>query len=91
MKLKIKFEDVLHIVACMLCAFCVSAIIAHTTTSPTPAIVGGWLAGMFLGVGKEFGDSRASGNAWSWRDFLFDFIGSSIGCWGGLLTYAIHV
>lgn len=89
MKLKIKFDDILHIVACMLCAFCVSAIIAHTTTSPTPAIVGGWLAAMFLGVGKEFGDSRASGNAWSWSDIFYDFIGSSMGCWGGLLTYAI--
>ena len=91
MKLKLKFEDVLHIIACMLCAFCVSAIIAHLTITPTPAIVGGWLSGMFLGVGKEFGDSRESGNAWSWRDFLFDFIGSSVGCWGGLLTYAIWV
>lgn len=91
MKLKIKFEDVLHIIACMFCAFCVSAIIAHTTTTPTPAIVGGWLAGMFLGVGKEFGDSRANGNSWSWRDFLFDFIGATIGSFGGFLVYAIHV
>lgn len=91
MKLKLKFEDVLHIIACMLCAFVVSAIIAHTTITSTPAIVGGWLAGMFLGVGKEFGDSRASGNAWSWRDFLFDVLGSSVGCWGGFLTYAIWV
>ena len=91
MKLKIKFEDFLHIIACMLCAFCVSAIIAHTTTSPTPAIVGGWLAAMFLGVGKEFGDSRATGNSWSWRDMFCNFIGSSVGCWGGLLCYAIHV
>ena len=91
MKLKIKFEDVLHIIACMFCAFVVSAIIAHTTTIPTPAIVGGWLAGMFLGVGKEFGDSRASGNSWSWSDMFYNFIGSSIGCWGGLLTFAIWV
>lgn len=91
MKLKIKFEDVLHFVACLLCAFCVSAVIAHTTTSPTPAIVGGWFAGIFLGVGKEFGDSRATGNSWSWRDMFCNFIGSSVGCWGGLLCYAIHV
>lgn len=91
MKFKIQFTDVLHIVACMLCAFTVSAIIAHTTTSPTPCIVGGWLAGMFLGVGKEYADSRASGNYWSWSDMLYNFIGSSIGCWGGLLTYAIWV
>ena len=91
MKLKIKFEDILHIIACLLCAFCVSAILAHTTTEPTPCIVGGWLAAMFLGVGKEFGDSRATGNSWSWGDIAYNFIGSSIGCWAGLLTYAIHI
>lgn len=59
--MKIQFTDVLHIVACMLCAFVVSAILAHTTTEPTPCIVGGWLAGMFLGVGKEYGDHKAEG------------------------------
>ena len=91
MKFKIQFTDLLHIVACMLCAFVVSAIIAHTTTTPTPAIVGGWLAGIFLGVGKEYADSRASGNDWGWGDMLYIFVGSSIGCWGGLLTYAIWV
>ena len=89
MKFKIQFTDLLHIIACMLCAFVVSTILVHTTTESTPCIVGGWLAGMFLGVGKEFGDSRASGNSWSWSDMLYNFIGSSIGCWGGLLTYAI--
>lgn len=91
MKMKFEFTDALHIVACLLCAFVVSAIIAHATTEPTPAIVGGWLAGMFLGVGKEFGDSRASGNSWSWGDMLYNLIGATAGCWGGLLTYAIWV
>lgn len=91
MKLKFEFTDALHIVACLFCAFVVSAILAHTTTEPTPCIVGGWLSGMFLGVGKEFGDSRASGNSWSWGDMFYNFIGSSIGCCGGLLTYAIWV
>ena len=89
--MKLKFEDFLHIIACMLCAFVVSAILAHTTTESTPCIVGGWLAAMFLGVGKEFGDSRATGNSWSWSDMAYNFIGSSIGCWGGLLTFAIHI
>lgn len=91
MKMKFEFTDALHIVACLLCAFCVSAILAHTTAEPTPCIVGGWLCGMFLGVGKEFGDSRASGNAWSWSDMFYNFIGATAGCWGGLLTSAIWV
>ena len=91
MKFKIEFTDCLYIIACMFCAFVTSAIIAHTTTIPTPAIVGGWLAGMSLGTGKEFGDSRANGNFWSWKDMFYNFIGSSIGCWGGFLTYAIWI
>lgn len=91
MKFKIQFTDVLHIVACMLCAFVVSAILAHTTTESTPCIVGGFLAGMFLGVGKEFGDSRASGNSWSWSDIGYNTIGALIGMWGGLLTGAIWI
>lgn len=32
-----------------------------------------------------------TGNSWSWGDMAYNFIGSSIGCWGGLLTYAIHI
>ena len=91
MKFKIQFTDILHIVACLKCAFVVSVILAHTTTEPTPCVVGGWLAAMLLGVGKEFGDSRATGNSWSWSDMAYNFIGSSIGCWGGLLAYAIHI
>ena len=91
MKLKIQFTDVLHIVACLLCAFVVSAFLAHTTKDSAPCIAGGFLSAMMLGIGKEFGDSRATGNSWSWGDMAYNFIGSSIGCWGGLLTYAIHI
>lgn len=32
-----------------------------------------------------------TGNSWSWGDMAYNFIGSSIGCLGGLLTYAIHI
>lgn len=91
MKLKIKIDDILHIVACLLCAFCVSAFIAHFTTIPTPAILGGFFSGFFLGVGKEFGDSRATDNYWSWSDTIYNIIGAAIGCCGGFLTYVIHV
>lgn len=91
MKFKIQFTDVLHIVACLLCAFVVSAFLAHTTKDSAPCIAGGFLAAMMLGIGKEFGDSRASGNSWSWSDIFYNFIGSIIGMWGGLLTGAIWI
>lgn len=88
---KFEFTDALHIIACMLCAFVVSAFLAHTTKDSAPCIAGGFLSAMMLGIGKEFGDSRASGNAWSWSDMFYNFVGSAIGCWGGFLTYAIHI
>lgn len=91
MKLKIELEDVLHVVCCAICAFMASTILAHSTSSVLPCCLGGFLAGFCLGLGKEFGDYRASGNSWSWKDVLFDCIGAFIGCWGGFSTLLLHV
>lgn len=33
------------------------------------------LLGVGLGVGKEYGDSQASGNKWDWTDILADGLG----------------
>lgn len=89
--MKIQLTDTLHIVACMFCAFLCSVIIAHATPHVAPCIVGGFLGGMCLGIGKEFGDSRATGNSWSWSDMLFNLIGSAIGCLGGFTANLIHI
>jgi len=32
-----------------------------------------------LGIGKEYGDSRAKGNKWDWYDILADGIGVAVG------------
>lgn len=32
-----------------------------------------------LAIGKEFADSRSTGNHWCWLDLLADFIGIAIG------------
>lgn len=91
MKLKIKIDDILHVLACLFCSLCVSTFIAHFTTVPVPAILGGFFSGLFLGIGKEFADSRVSGNFWSWNDMIYNIIGSIIGCCGGFVTYLIHI
>lgn len=31
--------------------------------------------GSGIGIGKEFGDSKAPGNSWSWSDLVADFLG----------------
>ena len=35
--------------------------------------------GAGLGLGKEFGDSKALGNRWSWGDILADALGVAFG------------
>ena len=32
-----------------------------------------------LALGKEYGDSKASGNTWSWGDILADVLGCAVG------------
>lgn len=40
-----------------------------------------------LALGKEYGDSKATGNKWSWGDILADIIGMAVGfCLGKLMT-----
>ena len=44
--------------------------------------------GMGLGIGKEYGDSKAIGNKWDWLDIAADFAGAI----SGLFThYAIKL
>lgn len=40
-----------------------------------PAVLCGSLFSLGLGLGKEYGDSRAPGNVWSWGDILADLLG----------------
>ena len=49
-----------------------------------------WLAvGLCVGasLGKEYGDSKASGNVWSWTDILADMLGMGTGL---LIVWAIR-
>lgn len=88
--MKAEYQDkLMHVIFCALAAMLVAVVIAHTTVVATPAILGGFLGGLCLGVGKEYGDYKNPNNSWSWGDFWADVLGAGIGCWAGLLTYAI--
>ena len=41
-----------------------------------PSIVACMLFPAGLGIGKEYGDSKAAGNSWSWADILADVLGT---------------
>jgi uncharacterized protein YfiM (DUF2279 family) len=41
-------------------------------------LIGAFFA-LGLGLGKEYGDSKASGNKWDWWDIVADVVGIVIG------------
>lgn len=49
------------------------------------ALISTWFA-IGLGIGKEYGDSKAKGNKWDWWDILADGIGVIV---GGVIHYGI--
>ena len=40
-----------------------------------PSIISCTFLPIGLGLGKEYGDSKATGNAWSWEDIVADGVG----------------
>lgn len=50
------------------------------------SILGGILFSTGLGVGKEYGDSKAAGNRWDWWDILADAMGMVAGLVLSILT-----
>lgn len=53
-----------------------------------PAIaLGGLFSALSIGVGKEYGDSKAQDNKWSWGDVIADVAGGLIGTLIGILIF----
>ena len=49
-------------------------------TDAYPAVLlSGFLGGLAVGVGKEYGDECAEGNEWDWDDVAADVVGAIIG------------
>lgn len=60
-----------------------------TCAFPLPSCMAGFLGATACGLGKEFGDSRAHGNTWSWPDIAADMIGAAVGCLVGFVALLI--
>ena len=75
-KLHLPYDKVLHFGANFLMAL--TAVISY------PFAVGLCIGASF---GKEYGDSKASGNSWSWADILADMLGMGAGL---LVSYLIR-
>ena len=71
-------DKLLHFICC----FIVSAIMAVINGLYGIILVGminSFACGIAIGVGKEYGDSKAKGNKWDWKDIIADAIGALLG------------
>lgn len=68
-----------HFGACMAVAAAASAAESAAGANPFHAASTGLMAGMAIGVGKEYGDHCSPGNRWDWADIAADAAGSLCG------------
>ena len=71
-------DKLLHFICC----YIVSAIMAVINGLCGIILVGminSFACGIAIGVGKEYGDSKAKGNKWDWKDIIADAIGALLG------------
>lgn len=89
--IKIGKDKLLHIGICALISFLTALAISVCVrislyafgygfnTLKLPCCVGGFISGLAVGAGKEYGDEVNPDNDWDWLDFTADAIGSFIG------------
>lgn len=83
-------DKVLHFAVCAAVSLLAAVGIALLSNDFLCSAVAGFCSGFAIGVGKEYGDSKAIGNRWDWFDLLADTLGAIAGAVvGGLLAYLI--
>jgi putative lipoprotein len=84
--MKIPTDKLYHFGVCALIAFFGAAAFRLLLPASVPDAIGGAALALAVGVGKEYGDSKAPGNHWCWWDLLADLLGAAC---GAALTFAI--
>lgn len=78
--MKIPQDKIKHFTACAILSFSVAAVESCLGAQFHNAWLAGFIAGIAIGVGKEYGDKCAEGNDWDWLDIVADSVGSIVGC-----------
>ncbi|MCM1217657.1 MAG: hypothetical protein NC548_24460 [Lachnospiraceae bacterium] len=84
--MKLQNDKIQHFAVCFLLAAIVSVIVAFMSKNTGAAIFAGASSAMALGVGKEYGDEKASENFWDWKDISADALGAVLGACFGLFA-----
>lgn len=87
--MKIANDKWQHFIVCLILAAVIAAIVANTCALVFPSCMAGFLGAAACGIGKEYGDSKAHGNLWSWPDLAVDLAGAVIGSLAGFVALLI--
>lgn len=78
-------DKILHGACCCFVAAMATVLLLLEGGRWYMGVTTGLLSAMGAGLGKEYGDYKASGNDWSWGDVLADAVGAVAGCAVGCL------
>lgn len=84
--MKISRDKIKHFTACFIVAFLTALIEAALGAEYHYSWLAGFVAGIAIGVGKEYGDKCAVGNRWDWSDIVADSFGAVAGASVGSLV-----
>ena len=69
-------DKVLHFFVCFFATIIIS--LCTFWLGMVSSLMCGGLFALGLGLGKEYGDSKASGNKWDWLDIVSDLLGIAV-------------
>lgn len=71
-------DKLLHFICCFIVSACM-ACINGLCDIILMGVINSFACGVAIGIGKEYGDSKAKGNKWDWKDIFADALGALIG------------
>lgn len=87
--MKIAKGKLQHFLVCLIVAAIIATVVANTCALPFPSCMAGFLGATACGIGKEYDDSKAHGNTWSWPYLTTDIAGAVVGCFAGFVALLI--
>lgn len=85
--MKIAKDKIQHFIVNMIVSYVTGIVVYIYTADVVCAGIAGFFHAAGMSTGKEYGDSKATGNHWCWWDILADFMGNIF----GLILFSVTI